>query len=210
MEPLPCYICHNSTELYQKNLYKTKSKYSETPIWDFLIKLTKGNVEFEEYIVDTATESLETCVVCTKCLQLIDEYDLACVTTQRIEKQLLGLLVDKKLRPSDDPLIPHFAEVNESHDDFMLDAEDVPNNQSPQNITKFESDDEDDKNYDYDIALGQLNSLGMLKPNVEFKYKCSKCSSTFKFPTHLAVRKIDSVSCYPIEKSFLQYVFISI
>lgn len=104
MELLLCYICNNAAELYQKNLYKTKSKHSGIPIWDFLVKLTKEKAEFSEYISKAAAESLETRVVCAKCLQQIDEYDLACTTAQRIEKQLLDLLIDTKLVHAYDPL----------------------------------------------------------------------------------------------------------
>lgn len=86
MNPVNCYICDNTSVFYCKNIFKLKSKHSETPICDFICKfLGQELTRLPSNDVDN--------VVCAECLNKIDEYDFACMTVERVEKELRDVLL---------------------------------------------------------------------------------------------------------------------
>lgn len=97
MDPQVCYICAITSVFYSRNLFKTKSKYSETRIYDFICKFL-GKIPSErlrqrrQQSSDSPNEGNDECV-CIECLGKIDEYDLATITAQRVESELRGLLL---------------------------------------------------------------------------------------------------------------------
>lgn len=89
MDPQICYICATTSVFYSRNLLKTKSKYSETRIYDFICKFL-GKLPGERRHIQTNDN--EYCV-CIECLNKIDEYDLTTITARRIETELRELLL---------------------------------------------------------------------------------------------------------------------
>lgn len=96
-----CYICGIGTEFYGQRLNTMKTKHSEATIHDIIVKLAKKNGELDAYIGREMNDSLDLNEVCSECLRQIDEYDLACVTAQQIERQLHDLLLRTKIGLSD-------------------------------------------------------------------------------------------------------------
>lgn len=76
---------------YSRNLFKTKSKYSETRIYDFICKFL-GKLPSARLVNIENTDNADC--VCIECLGKIDEYDLATLTAQRVEKELRDFLLN--------------------------------------------------------------------------------------------------------------------
>lgn len=91
MDPENCYICNVTSVFYSRNLFKTKSKYSETRICEFIRRLL-GNYPSEREFGSISRSENEHCV-CIECLNKIDEYDLACMTAKRAEQELRDILL---------------------------------------------------------------------------------------------------------------------
>lgn len=94
MDPQVCYVCAITSEFYSRNLFKTKSKYSETRIYDFICKFLgeKPSARLRQRCQQSNNGDNDDCV-CIECLGKIDEYDLATITAQRVENELRGLLL---------------------------------------------------------------------------------------------------------------------
>lgn len=82
-----CYICNAISESYQRNLYETKSQHTETRICDFITKWLSDKPTNHRIESTKINSSDENCI-CTDCFEKINEYDLACVTAERIDKEL--------------------------------------------------------------------------------------------------------------------------
>lgn len=90
---------------YCKNIYKLSSKHSETPICDFIIKfLGKESTRL-------ASNEDEN-IVCTDCLDKIDEYDMACMTVERVERELRAALLHTESMYSAEPVFVDILEGN--------------------------------------------------------------------------------------------------
>lgn len=90
MDPQICYICAVTSVFYSRNLFKTKSKHSETRIYDFICKFLGKSPSGLRL---TATNNDNDNCVCIECLSKIDEYDLASITARRVEAELRDLLL---------------------------------------------------------------------------------------------------------------------
>lgn len=75
---------------YSRNLFKTKSKYSETRIYDFIYKFLGKLPSVRQ--LNASNNDNDDCV-CIECLGKIDEYDLATITARRVETELRDLLL---------------------------------------------------------------------------------------------------------------------
>lgn len=88
MDSKICFICNCVSRNYNKNLFEIKSKYSDTRLSDFIVKIL-GDFPFKrEYSIECAEN-----LVCNNCLNKVNEYDLACLTAKRVENELRELLV---------------------------------------------------------------------------------------------------------------------
>lgn len=127
MDPQTCYICTITSVFYSRNLFKTKSKYSETRIYDFICKFLGKipSVERQEHGNNSANENNDDCV-CIECLGKIDEYDLATITAQRVESELRGLLLHaESLINQDSKAILAEAGTNDNDDHFEAPIETI-------------------------------------------------------------------------------------
>lgn len=79
-----------SSVFYSQNLFKTRSKYSETRIYDFICKFL-GKLPSTR--LDNIQSGENADCVCIECLGKIDEYDLATITAQRVETELRDCLL---------------------------------------------------------------------------------------------------------------------
>lgn len=110
MDPLNCYICNNTSMFYCKNIYKLSSKHSETPICDFIVKFLGK---------ETSRLCHEENIVCSDCLSKIDEYDLACITVERVERELRDTLLHTESIYASEPVFVEILErdVDDDTDD---------------------------------------------------------------------------------------------
>lgn len=79
-----CFICNTTVSDNFFSLFDTLSKHSLTHIFDFVWKFLGDQPSVREDSIDAANAS----TVCTTCLNKIDQYDLACVTAEKLEKEL--------------------------------------------------------------------------------------------------------------------------
>lgn len=96
MDGLPCFICSIETVFYLRNFYKLKSKHSNTLVPEFLKTICGG----EDFIPlsDVDNEDGES-IVCMECMAKINDYDAACTTKERIEREFrVTLQRSKELR----------------------------------------------------------------------------------------------------------------
>lgn len=168
---------------YSRNLFKTKSKYSETRLCDFIAKIL-GDYPKRE----CETDSNEN-FVCAECLGKIDEYDLACVTANRVETELRVLLLKSESLSSTE------AKLEPTEGLFMepikiLEAEDgaeVETNYSDNDADGHQNDDvADDEDYIPSAILitspNRKRTVSTRLRNVtdNQEYSCKRCDMTFQ------------------------------
>lgn len=88
-----CYICNCVKDRQYGTLYETRSKHSEIRISDFIQRIL-GDVETQRKI-DSENEYNPN-YVCNDCVEKIDEYDLACVTAERVENVLRTMILQSQ------------------------------------------------------------------------------------------------------------------
>lgn len=93
MSPPHCNICDTASFFYCKNITKLRSKHSDTLICDFIKKFLGSELSEQREVELLNADG----VVCAECLSKIDEYDLACVTAERVEKELREVLLQTDL-----------------------------------------------------------------------------------------------------------------
>lgn len=91
MDPQNCYICNTTSLFYSVNLFKTKSKYSEIRICEF-IRIFLGDYSSKRQCTSINIDENDHCV-CIECLNKIDEYDLATMTARRVEAEMRDILL---------------------------------------------------------------------------------------------------------------------
>lgn len=214
MDPQNCYICNETSVFYSRNLFKTKSKYSETRICEFIRKLLDNYPSEREYTSISIGEN-EHCV-CIECLNKIDEYDLACMTVKRVEKELRDTLLhtetqffkETKLFSSDE-LLPPFETI-ETLDDYNVENFDVNREEeSPEQKSGSESNTiKSDSDADYrPSGTSKRRPERAMKPKPKSRlkteanyHKCLKCNMKFK-----RYRRLYS---YSLEKKLKIEIFI--
>ncbi|XP_031637394.1 zinc finger protein OZF-like isoform X2 [Contarinia nasturtii] len=143
MDPKNCYICNTTSVFYSRNLFKTKSKYTETSICEFIKKFL-GNHQSERKCID------KHCV-CIECLNKIDEYDLATMTAQRVERELRDILlateslyyIEAKSINSEELYVPSIETI-ETLEEFKVECFEIPASKSCSESHKFESESDED------------------------------------------------------------------
>lgn len=81
-----CYLCNEQVNEWRQNLAELQSKHSKMLISDFFKRLLNDFVSQRD-IEDEANR------ICLKCLEIIDDYDLMCVSAVQKESQLRELLL---------------------------------------------------------------------------------------------------------------------
>lgn len=87
MDDLPCSLCNNKTVFYLRNFTKLKSKHSKTLIPVFLKIICGDFISSASADVDEENADSEQRTICVECMQKIDDYDAACITKERIERE---------------------------------------------------------------------------------------------------------------------------
>lgn len=83
-----CFICNNKSNTYTEEISTMKSQYSETRICDLIERCLGGN-RIHRRFDDEPSQS----IICGDCLLKINEYDLACVTAERVGHELQQMLL---------------------------------------------------------------------------------------------------------------------
>lgn len=81
-----CYLCNQKVDEWRQNLAELQSKHSKMSISDFFKRLLNDFVS-QRNIEDEANR------ICLKCLEIIDDYDLMCVTAVKRETELREMLL---------------------------------------------------------------------------------------------------------------------
>lgn len=195
MEPQNCYICNAMSVFYTRNLFKTKSKYSETRLCEFIRKFL-GNYPSERELASDDGGDNENCV-CMECLNKIDEYDLASITAKRVEIELRDLLLhteasfyrDSKAITTEGLFVTPIESINTLDE---LKVEECDSNEeidSFEQMSDIEVDEAELDSGDKYIPTGSQRRLDHLvaesgrKPSLREErrnHKCSLCNMEFK------------------------------
>lgn len=186
MDPQVCYICAMTSVFYSRNLFKTKSKHSETRIYDFICKFLGKIPSVRQRQRQSSSSTIvdnDDCV-CVECLGKIDEYDLATITSQRVESELRGLLlhaessVNQVLKGSDgdaatidnNDLLEPSIETIEMLDQFKVENSCNESNEPNESILANDDDYDNDHDYDDDGSLVS-DSDEDYRPHIDLKKK---------------------------------------
>lgn len=143
MDDLPCSLCNNKTVFYLRNFAKLKSKHSKTPVHIFL-RIICGDDDFissASAVVDDENSDSEQYTICVECMQKIDDYDAACITKERIEREFrIKLQHSREIHGNVEScmnLVPVKTECIEDVANTPSDCEYLPNSQD----TEIKTDD---------------------------------------------------------------------
>lgn len=81
-----CFICNTTSSEFFVSLYETLSAHSQTQIFDFVWKFLDDQPTVRDDSIDGANSNWS--LVCSRCLNKINQYDFACVTATRLEQEL--------------------------------------------------------------------------------------------------------------------------
>lgn len=192
MNPENCYICNETSVFYSRNLFKTKSKYSETRICEFIRKFL-GDYPSERDGVPVNDSENGHCV-CMECLGKIDEYDLSIMTAKRVERELRDVLLHTEalfFRKSTetDALFIHSIDSIEIFDEIK-EEDSEGNGDIGSEASKSDSDSiqvESDSDEDYVPHKTKRQPIKKQQPEqltpskyLKKNHKCLKCNMEFK------------------------------
>lgn len=83
MEYLNCYICNSKTELRNGVRIKTKTKYSATGVHEIIQSFLK-----QSHVLRFSPND----IICERCYQRINQYDLACRMADEIQQEITNTL----------------------------------------------------------------------------------------------------------------------
>lgn len=81
-----CFICNTTASESFVNIYETVSRRSLTLICDFVWRFLNDTPSVREDVSDSARSKWS--LICKRCLDKINEYDLACVTASQLEEEI--------------------------------------------------------------------------------------------------------------------------
>lgn len=199
MDALDCYICNTTSLFYSVNLFKTKSKYSETRICEF-IRTFLGDYSSKRQCETININENDHCV-CVECLSKIDEYDLAIMTAKRVEAEMRDILLhtealyfqESKSINTEELFVSSIEtpdEYKEANDEFKEEIESIAPKSDSESY-KAESDSDEDyippgsqRPPQHLVAKSRTNSQlePCPRPKVqrESRQKCHKCNMEFK------------------------------
>lgn len=196
MDPQNCYICNVTSVFYSRNLFKTKSKYSETRICEFIRKFL-GNYPSGRECVTSNNRENEHCV-CIDCLNKIDEYDLAVMTTKRVERELRDILLhtealffrQSKLINTEELYVTPIETI-ETIDEFKVECFEVDceiESLQKSDTESYKAESESDDDYiPPNLKKSQQRLVNKLRSEVstqsklqQTNIKCDKCNREFK------------------------------
>lgn len=180
MEVKSCYICNTQSVLYSKNLLKTKSKYSNTSLGEFIDRLLGSTPSSRSW----NTVDDEYCV-CITCNDKINEYDRACWVAERVENELREVLLHTeslfnggakaklfltKIEPIEslDVLVQDYT--NEENSIEEIDADFIENEEL--RIYEEHLEEEDEK-------ISDEKPINTKDDKKDLVLKCIKCDMTF-------------------------------
>lgn len=181
MEPQNCFICNSVSVFYDQNLFKIKSKHSETRLCEFIVKIL-GDYPLKRECESESDKNF----VCIDCLNKIDEYDLACMTANRVESELRELLVKTESSLIEKPeSIIEFAEppieiAVDDFDDVEQSDDETPNDDDeeyvPPHPLKLRG-----RKYRLD-ELPKSKKVSIKVPDIDEQqnYRCKICDRNFK------------------------------
>lgn len=83
MDCLNCYICNAGTKLRNSVRIKTKTKYSATGVHEIIQSFLK-----QSHVLRFSPND----IICEKCFQKINQYDLACRMADEIQQEITNAL----------------------------------------------------------------------------------------------------------------------
>lgn len=151
------------SDFYYQNLYETVSKYTKTRVCDFIKRWLDESPSTRE--IDSSDENF----VCVDCFDKINEYDLACETAKRIDKELRdSFMKNESILISGDGKRVADIEITDELPEFLLDPDAVELEEQYINVLDEKS------------SLG-IENKGKTKIDEKF-FECIKCPS--QVPAH--------------------------
>lgn len=201
-----CIVCNSAFKLCDRNIGDLRSQHSETRLCD-LIQRCLGTTRLHRNIND---ESNHLCI-CYDCINKFNEYDLACVTAERVGFELQQLLrqtdqlhEENDLTKSDKIQTRRNTMSDNSNDgcDNNDQGETIEYCESSVKIEDFETatlqtHDEDNENddtfsdVDIDSKESIANEIEHVDDNAKAKrtYECDTCPEKFSLWKELRVYK---------------------
>lgn len=85
-----CFICNAESKLFDQSIIEIKSEHSQTSVCDLIMRFL-GNVELHRNIEDELFQN--GAHICSECISRINDYDLACITAERVGNELRELVL---------------------------------------------------------------------------------------------------------------------
>lgn len=85
-----CFVCNAESKLFAEHLMEIKSEHSQTSVCDLIKQFLGDDAVHRSIEVELFQNSTH---ICSECISRINEYDLACVTAERIGNELRELLL---------------------------------------------------------------------------------------------------------------------
>lgn len=155
-----CFICDKTSNESLINLYTGQTKHSSTPIYDIVWKFMDNEPSERIQINDLTNSDLPG--VCIECFDQLNEYDLAIVSSEKLEEQIRAKLShtenrflqnkngateqeneqsEKENNSEAEPVSPNVETIETNQEDFQ----NIESNESNQVETiDLSIDDEDD------------------------------------------------------------------
>lgn len=132
-----CFICRKDTSIFCENLFKIKTKHSDTAVLKYIDK-------FLGYTL-VKDESFKDLIICKCCMTKIDEFDKAYKTAKLVQNELKELLYVsvQSIKITSIPISTEFV--------MKIDADDDQQTYSPADVQTEELIDNDDVKLEIEI-----------------------------------------------------------
>lgn len=143
-----CFICNVLITNDCIDLFETKTNHSMIPVYDLVWKFLGEKPSQRNVTIDEANSKFHC--ICMDCYSIINEYDLACVTADRLEKQITDKLketenfYETRHDSSESEFEPLIAEDSDKSSETDESPESVEIIQDKEVVIELDSSDDDD------------------------------------------------------------------
>lgn len=118
-----CFICNTRTAESYVSMYESVTTHSNAPIYDYVWNFLNDKPSVRDESSDGANSNWN--LICMECYNKINQYDFACVTATRLEKELRDelTLTEALYAPQQD--IQNEYQTDEIGDDYAYDEEEI-------------------------------------------------------------------------------------
>lgn len=190
-----CYICDNTVESESNNIFEVLSGHSQTPVHLFMEK-------FVGHSLSSRTETNFPDLLCQQCMDKFNEYDLAVVTAERVQHEMLQIfnatihkydefkleVVEQdncmefdQLSGYDDGVIVIKGENEEGYDDYSFIADNLNRMEKPNDVRKRTRKKKvKTERFREDDDSEHWGSVEVVEKKCKRVFKCQECKIEFE------------------------------